>query len=356
MPRHLYLGKKSKDYDKTDNYFQTDVLFSDIVNDIKADKIIKPNYQGALLDNKIDEMCKEYISNPILLRCKNNIIIGCLKDKWYLIDGQHRLEMAKNIYINHKIDDKLTFCWFICSNEKELRNIFISVNHDSIKNSFYINMKDFKQIIIDEFIGKLKKYFHQYFAKRKTDNGRRYTVEEFTNLLTNISFFDNFDDSQDIYKSLTKLNKEFYDINRYGVSFTNNNSTFYKDEGICIKDGIIFTLKRNNFIEWIGNKNIKPYHKIYHRKSPISVYKRNIVWINEFGIENTGICPISFCNNILKKGVKNGFQCGHIISEYNGGETEPNNLRPICPGCNASMGYNNWNNWDKIKTDDIVTS
>ena len=53
MPRHLYLGKQSKDYEKKDTYFQTDVLFSDIVNDIKAEKIKKPNYQGALLDNKM---------------------------------------------------------------------------------------------------------------------------------------------------------------------------------------------------------------------------------------------------------------------------------------------------------------
>lgn len=347
MPRHLYLGKQSKDYEKSDRYFQTDVLFSDIVNDIKEGKIKKPNYQGSLLDDKVEQMCKEYILNPLSLRFKSYITIGCLKDKWYLIDGQHRLEMAKNIYINHKIDDKLTFGWFICSNEQELRDMFISINHDSIKNQFYVNMRDFKQIIIDEFIGKLKKYNGQYFSKKQTNNGRKYTVEELTNLLNDISFFDNYDNSQDIYKSLIELNKEFYDINRYDVTFTNNSSSFYKDEGICIKDGIIFTLKRNNFIEWISDKNIKPYHKTYHRKSPISSYKRNIVWINEFGIKNSGICPISFCNNSLKKGVKNGFQCGHIISEYNGGETEPNNLRPICQGCNASMGYKNWEEWDK---------
>ena len=47
------------------------------------------------------------------------------------------------------------------------------------------------------------------------------------------------------------------------------------------------------------------------------------------------------------EGVKNGFQCGHIISEYNGGVTEVTNMRPICPGCNQSMGKTNWGDWDK---------
>ena len=347
MPRHLYLGKQSKDYERSNNYFQTDVLFSDLINDIKSEKIIKPNYQGSLLDNKVQDMCDEYIKNPLLLRFKNRIIIGCLKDKWYIIDGQHRLEMAKNIFKHHNIDDKLTFCWYICYNEKELKDIFISINHDSIKNSFYINIDDFKQIIIDEFISKLKRYNKPYFAKKKTENGRKYTVEEFTKKLNDLKFFDNYENSQDAYSKLLELNNLFYKINRYDVSYTNNNSTFYKDEGECIKDGVIFTLKRNNFIDWIENNSYKPYHRNYYRKSPISPYKRNIVWNNEFGDKVIGKCPISFCKNILKKGIKNGFQCGHIISEYNGGETEPNNLRPICSGCNASMGYKDWDNWDK---------
>jgi len=35
------------------------------------------------------------------------------------------------------------------------------------------------------------------------------------------------------------------------------------------------------------------------------------------------------------------FACGHIISEYEGGSLDVNNLRPVCTTCNSSMGIRN---------------
>ena len=35
------------------------------------------------------------------------------------------------------------------------------------------------------------------------------------------------------------------------------------------------------------------------------------------------------------------FHCGHVISEFNGGNATIDNLRPICPSCNSSMGRTN---------------
>jgi hypothetical protein len=36
------------------------------------------------------------------------------------------------------------------------------------------------------------------------------------------------------------------------------------------------------------------------------------------------------------------FECGHIISEFHGGETNVDNLLPICSTCNNSMGTENF--------------
>ncbi len=38
---------------------------------------------------------------------------------------------------------------------------------------------------------------------------------------------------------------------------------------------------------------------------------------------------------------KGNFECGHIISEKEGGEVKLENLRPICGLCNKSMGTKN---------------
>ena len=41
------------------------------------------------------------------------------------------------------------------------------------------------------------------------------------------------------------------------------------------------------------------------------------------------------------------FNCGHIIAEVNGGETNVSNLRPICQNCNSSMGITNMDDFMK---------
>jgi len=41
------------------------------------------------------------------------------------------------------------------------------------------------------------------------------------------------------------------------------------------------------------------------------------------------------------------FHCGHNISEANGGDIKVENMRPICSGCNSSMGSMNMNDFIK---------
>ena len=54
----------------------------------------------------------------------------------------------------------------------------------------------------------------------------------------------------------------------------------------------------------------------------------------------------SFCNNKLDSKQKNGWECGHIISDYNDGKVILSNLRPICAECNRDMGRQNWIDYD----------
>ena len=55
----------------------------------------------------------------------------------------------------------------MCDNELEMRELFNTVNKDSIKNSFYIDNNDFKEVIILELISKLKDNFSEYFHVEK---------------------------------------------------------------------------------------------------------------------------------------------------------------------------------------------
>ena len=64
---------------------------------------------------------------------------------------------------------------------------------------------------------------------------------------------------------------------------------------------------------------------------------RNKVWDTTIGKEK-GVGDCFVCNtNIDSK----NFECGHIISVKEGGETTLENLKPICGTCNKSMGIQN---------------
>ena len=126
----------------------------------------------------------------------------------------------------------------------------------------------------------------------------------------------------------------------WGLEYYNDNpKLFYKDEQDCVKNGIIFSLTNNNFIDYLINKSVKPEHKFKKDKKRISSSLKRKVWEEEYGNANNGRCPYKKCVNTI---YKNNYSCGHIISEYNGGETDISNLRPMCHGCNNKLGKRNW--------------
>lgn len=62
------------------------------------------------------------------------------------------------------------------------------------------------------------------------------------------------------------------------------------------------------------------------------------VWNTWIGKE-VGIIKCPLCNLVdIQQGACNGWDCGHIVPACIGGETTIDNLRPICKGCNSSMG------------------
>ena len=73
---------------------------------------------------------------------------------------------------------------------------------------------------------------------------------------------------------------------------------------------------------------------------------RQQVWLKYNGKIYENKCTIIWCQNIIS--VFN-FHVGHNIPESKGGGIEIENLRPICPNCNLSMGsMYSIDEWNKI--------
>lgn len=95
----------------------------------------------------------------------------------------------------------------------------------------------------------------------------------------------------------------------------------------------------NDKIITSNDKIIKPknYKLTRGRKKKIPATLRNAVWNRYIGLEK----KIDKCFCCKMEPITSGnFECGHIIAECQGGETNLKNLRPICGLCNKSMGKN----------------
>jgi hypothetical protein len=219
-----------------------------------------------------------------------------------------------------------------------MRDLFISVNMDSYKSSNYINIPELEKDTYDNFKEELNKKYKSYFAKSINKKNQLYTISEFMDRIFPIL------NSNFTIQNLEKINNDYNKKIGYKSIYLEDSSRFYKEEQeILLKDRFFsFGFKNNNFFDYLFKKNIIPEHiKFKKLKSKISSKLRDEVWKKEYKDLIEGKCPIKNCKHII---YKTNFNCGHIISEYNGGETNLQNLRPICTYCNSKMGINNWIN------------
>ena len=106
-------------------------------------------------------------------------------------------------------------------------------------------------------------------------------------------------------------------------------------------------------IEQDAKKEQKKIEKEEEKKLRKSIPKslKNLIWNKHIGKEK-GIGECNVCKNEIDS--KN-FECGHIISVKENGETNESNLLPICGPCNKSMGAQNLNEFkDKYFKQKIV--
>jgi len=92
----------------------------------------------------------------------------------------------------------------------------------------------------------------------------------------------------------------------------------------------------------LQNKNNSKIRK-YKKKCRIPATIRNLLWQKYFNKSTEGKC----CCCKFEPISRGNFDCGHIISEHNGGLVTLDNLKPICRLCNSSMSTMNMDEFIK---------
>ena len=89
---------------------------------------------------------------------------------------------------------------------------------------------------------------------------------------------------------------------------------------------------------------LKDIDKKYKKGSIPKAVKRS-VWDKWVG-KDIGATKCLCCKHQEIRQIE--FHCGHILAEKNGGDTNVNNLMPICAQCNLSMGTMNIKEFQKL--------
>jgi hypothetical protein len=226
--------------------------------------------------------------------------------------------------------------------------LFTEINADSSK--CVIKKSTFKEFELANYydVKKLMSTKYTFLPKSSSVNKTIYTTSEFIEQLIQSNAFAILKiikkTPAEILKFLETKEKEFFIKNNYLEQYHKNKDKFKEKEQVCIENQSCMFMKANNFILWLLNPNIPITHDFIERK-PISKAVKNKVWEKEFGSKTSGTCPIYSCSNILSLDTANSWQCGHLCSVKNKGETVLENLKPICTPCNQSMGANNWDDW-----------
>jgi len=340
-----------------------------------------PDIQVDLDEDRINGIVESYDKNPQFFTAKSLLTVANLEtsdcNKYYLVDGQHRLAAIKKIVETKPGENQYILISIIkTENRFQLIRLFKELNIDSKKCP---KLSNFEWIIIEKIKDKLKLKYKDLLPNTSSKRHNIYTISEFVELLQKNNIFQKLDDKykfkklndddilnndetelinkdedyiNDMIKKIDKKQKEFFSkCNYLEISLDPNKIKLYmlgSKEIELIKINICMFLKRNNFIDYIGSSSVPKHFEI--DTEPISEDLRKKVWYKEFGDYNSGKCPIYNCQTpVLDRTKLNGWHCGHLISRKNGGFTVVNNLRPICSGCNIRMSSTNWDEYNDME-------
>ena len=349
----------------SDNVFMIKKLkMSQLITYYNSGVIQIPNFQREIDIDKVKQIYKNHkkkkkIGENWILQ--QGILTICVielnnKDyKLYLIDGQHRLFAIENLIRKNVIaDDEIMIQMKKCSSIKEMKRYFKTLNINSNIEIQYQNLEqEFYNSLINNFKLKIKSLFPNAFSrsKKNTKTNQFLHIDQFielfslnkmkkTEFVINKKGEDNKLNLELLLERLVQINmevKDKYDQIRLKDDITNY---LYKvAQKKLEKSGLYLALKNVDWFDYlIGKKKelkIKPQKR---KKENIPKKIRIKVWEKRFGDMGKGNCFC--CQSELDK---TDFHTGHIVSEFEGGKIEVNNLEPICGSCNSSMGIINMN-------------
>lgn len=305
-------------------------------SEIDKFQFIPPDCQRILNQHRVDELYNniKIITNDFE---KQYNPVGCVTisetlddSKIHIIDGQHRLSTFNRIFLESKMDISFFCQWIKVEDKAENEKLFKHIN-DSLPLS--ILPEGVKRLPISQVVKFMRDKYPSFFSNTK---GKRRPlinsdcVEEHLAKVLILLKKDSISTEEFMYL-LGKHNNVLKDKNRhYFTTYGRDVDKFYKK---CVDSGGLFVGLITDY-SWIYDMFNIQKPKEEEEKDEISLNNnayRNVIYERD---EHK-------CKVCKKATTREEFHMGHIISKYNGGSDQSDNICLLCPSCNMSIGKKN---------------
>ena len=289
------------------------------------------------IQRELNEEWIHQLSNSIMLdpwRDVGRLDLVCLNDEFYLVNGQHRFALLSTDYEDTKL---IQFKVYKVSTEEEMNIVFQNVNHS---RPVMIVGSTSDTIIHHQIRRYMNDNFKSYMSGATKPRPPNFNLDHMMEAFKDKWVFPPLDRDIDLIhhfiQYMERVNTNI--ILKYALH-PELGSKIRMCQHKQVDKPFVLGLFHN--FEWMTNEHAD----FMYKRLKITIKTRSEVWRKEHGLVWTSVCPI--CNDNLEHGA---FECGHIISHYNGGSTNIDNLRAICQRCNRTMGTMNMNDYTNQRT------
>ena len=290
--------------------------------------------------------------------CLNHTIsIALLNDEKYLLDGQHRMKAYK--ILRKEFPERVmnvSLDIFMVNSKENLELTYKYINTHRPNDITYLGIDTYK--ILQAFEALFFKNFKKYFkssSKPNRPNLSMHSIKEYI-VQEDVIKKCNIKNGEELFNKVLELNRFYH----------NQESYKFVEWGIKDCDKIIHKIKTYDNSLYLGMYSNNEWidriidHFVYRKRfeemkhistnfrPKITKSLRNEVWKKTNGSDLNGKCYC--CGYRIEY---DNFECGHIVAVSLGGDTNINNLRAICSGCNSDMKTMNLEEYKKLLSGQI---
>jgi len=303
-----------------------------------------PNIQrikDSIKINEIVEYQKQYFRDHKHFNFMGVICLNVMKTSdppiYYLIDGQHRYNAITHLH-TLGYNEEIYVEFIDIESENEMKNNYNLVNKNTPLPKFPESIN--KDIPEQTFI-RFESLYPDHYSISSRPRRPNLNKTHFQEALAYLTYKLDSKTSVDLFNIVNDYNKKISNWSNYPKNVSDTMINKCKKSGFYL--GIFIHKSEEYCYDWVRNiishqtgEDIKDGPKQPKKKS-IPPGIKTEVWEKWIGDQIKSKCYCCRKTNIYAT----SFHAGHVISEKDNGGIVISNLRPLCPGCNTSMGTTN---------------